>query len=814
MRVGISLARLQLRHGWRSLVAIAVLVAIGGGLTLAGIAGARRTRSAVDRMTAESETFDVLVNPDQGDESALDYEDVAALPMVEEASRVHGALFLPAGLAESAADLDLAPLVMITDGGFLYDFGRPVLSQGRMPARDSVDEIYVEANFAEQSGLAVGDRLPLRAASEEQSEELWEATSEAELVEVVNRPGFGTTVEVTVVGIGRNLEGIVVDEGFEPLPIWAPISLAESLDVAGAGFWGALVRLSRPDQADEFISAVNALVPDELIVYATRDAIERKIDRAVAPSTTALLIFATVAGGLGLLVVGQAVSRRFRIDAGDNEIFAVLGANHWQRFVCSMTRLSVVAVTGAGAAVVVAWLLSGLMPVGPASRAELHPGLDFDSSVLLGGGALVVVAVLGAGAWPAWRAADRVARRRVPRSSALARWASSAGASAPVTTGIRFALEPGRRAAAVPTRATILGAATAVTVAAATLVFSASVDRVVENPRFYGTNFDVQMEFFGDPLRDDVDAAELVDLIRGDPGVVAAREMRISEVSVSGSRLTTIAFSGNDERIGPTIAQGRAPSAPEEIALGANTMRDLEVDIGDVVSLEAPAFEGDATVVGRVVLPGVGLYEGSDRTALGTGGVVSVDVLGPRQPGTKAIFVADLAEGETVESFADRMAVPVSEFGVADFSGFDVPSDIRSLSELRSLPIALAALLIALVAAAVVHAIAIAVRQRARELATLRAIGARRKAIRQVGMWQGLTIGGSAVVIGLPLGVVVGRSSWTVLADAFGTLAEPVVSLPGLVALVLAVIIVAAAVGLVPAQRGLQRTPSAVLREE
>ena len=53
----------------------------------------------------------------------------------------------------------------------------------------------------------------------------------------------------------------------------------------------------------------------------------------------------------------------------------------------------------------------------------------------------------------------------------------------PLTTGVRFGLESGRGATAVPTRATLIGAATGVVLAVATLVFAGSIDSVVTTPR-------------------------------------------------------------------------------------------------------------------------------------------------------------------------------------------------------------------------------------------------------------------------------------------------------------------------------------------
>ncbi len=66
VQTSLALARAQLRHGWRSLAGIVVLVALIGGLVLAGLAGAQRTRTAVDRMIEQNEVSDVARQPRQG----------------------------------------------------------------------------------------------------------------------------------------------------------------------------------------------------------------------------------------------------------------------------------------------------------------------------------------------------------------------------------------------------------------------------------------------------------------------------------------------------------------------------------------------------------------------------------------------------------------------------------------------------------------------------------------------------------------------------------------------------------------------------
>ncbi len=82
----------------------------------------------------------------------------------------------------------------------------------------------------------------------------------------------------------------------------------------------------------------------------------------------------------------------------------------------------------------------------------------------------------------------------------------------------------------------------------------------------------------------------------------------------------------------------------------------------------------------------------------------------------------------------------------------------------------------------------IAVRRRRRDIAILQSLGSTRGNVTAVGVWQGITIGVVALLLGVPLGVVLGRWFWLRLANGFGTLAEPVVPLPGVAALVVVVL--------------------------
>ena len=814
-----ALARAQLRHGWRNLIGIVVLVALIGGLVLAGLAGAQRTRSAVDRMIDQQDVSDVLVNPDLGDESALDFDEVAALPMVADFSRVHGVGLYGEG-PFTLDNLFSGPLTLATDGHVLVDFDRPVMSSGNVPDPTSTDEVYVDRTYASTAGLEVGDSIRWTVFSPEVEAKAFSTFDGGDVdgaLKILNAPGAAIPVEVKVVGIGNQLDGIVVDEGYEPAGIWIGPALYEKLGEPTAGYGGAAVRLTDPSRLNEFKAAVNAMVPaGDLIVYKTLPVTRAKVLRATEPAATALAIFAAITALLGTLLVGQALSRRFQLDAHDNPTFAALGTTSRQRFDTSMIRLVLAVTIGIVLAVVLAAALSLLTPVGPARNAEPDPGFEFAPWILLGGGLVLLLVFVAAGVLPAWHNALQGEREGPLRGSVVAGWLASQGASPALSNGVRFGLEPGRGSTAVPTRATIIGAVTAIAVAVATIVFASSLDRVVHDGRFYGSNFDLALDFEGDLSADAALVDGVVAEIASDSAVERVSEMRITEITVDGQPETSLAFgaSGHTDPITPTIASGRAPTAAGEIALGLTTMRQLGVGIGDNVNVDIDGTPGTAKVVGRAVLPGLGLYQGSDRTSIGVGALVAPEALGPRTGATKGFVVIGLTPGADQAAFESRMQSPLEAFGVARFQSDGRPSDIEGLARLKSLPVVLSSLLVLVVGATVANAMVVAVRRRRRDIAVLQSLGSTRRNVTATGAWQGLTIGTAGLLFGVPLGIVAGRWFWTLLANGFGTLAEPVVPLIGVALLAAAVLALAAIAGVVPIRRGLRHHPAEVLRSE
>ena len=141
----------------------------------------------------------------------------------------------------------------------------------------------------------------------------------------------------------------------------------------------------------------------------------RRTERAIGLLVIALWVLAGLGAVTFLLVAGQTLDRSAFLEAAEYPTLRALGMTRAQLWGVAMTRLGLVAAAAAAVALAVAVALSPLFPLGLARVAEPDPGVTVDAATLGAGAAVLVLALLALGAWPAWRvAAGRPARRRRP----------------------------------------------------------------------------------------------------------------------------------------------------------------------------------------------------------------------------------------------------------------------------------------------------------------------------------------------------------------------------------------------------------------
>ena len=125
-----------------------------------------------------------------------------------------------------------------------------------------------------------------------------------------------------------------------------------------------------------------------------------------------------------------------------------------------------------------------------------------------------------------------------------------------------------------------------------------------------------------------------------------------------------------------------------------------------------------------------------------------------------------------------------------------------------------AAFLGLLALAAVTHAVATSVSNRRHDFGIVRSLGFVPRDVTRAVATQSVTLAVVGLVIGMPLGVVIGRRSWSLVAEQLGVASDP--SLPALAYVVVAVGAVTAAVlvAILPAHAAARRPVAEVLRTE
>jgi hypothetical protein len=354
------------------------------------------------------------------------------------------------------------------------------------------------------------------------------------------------------------------------------------------------------------------------------------------------------------------------------------------------------------------------------------------------------------------------------------------------------------------------------------LTFAASLRRFVATPSAYGDAVDAMVRV-GDlsPGQEGPSGSALTKMLSKEHTVAAASQLFTGQVHLRSGIVPGYGLrAGARGRAAPTLIEGRLPTADDEIALGATTMRAEGVGLGDRLTVTGPAGRPLAErVVGRVVLPGIADYAGSDQAALGVGALLSADGLaratGVADPPT-ALPAAELVDLRARATLTSLRSAVTRTFGPDTLVtlGPGTPADVASVRRVRSAPLVLAGLFAALGAVMVGNGLVVAIRRQRLDLAVLRTLGLAPRGLRAVVASQATTIAAIAAVVGVPVGVVVGRLAWSALSRQLGIVATLDVPWAGLACAAVGVLVVANLMVVLPA-RGAARAPLAqVLRAE
>lgn len=809
------LLRARLRRRWRSIAALAIVVGVITGAILTGASGARRTETAFDRFVVSARATPLIVSTYEGG----GYEPIASIPGVTSLAPVVGYGLYPVGLFERTDVITNASV----DGSFGYEVDRPNIVAGRMPHPERAEEVLVNPQFAATYDLGAGDRLTLAAQSV------------TDYVQQLPPDPDTTTFDVLITGVGVATTEVVPTTDLDALPgiLATPAMHAALLDAeVPPAFDGVAVTLAPGTDQATVIKAVEEALGVESTFILDLTTTHATVERAIRPQANALWMFVAVLALVAALVVVQAVARHAAIGAAEDAPLAALGVGRRWRTRFGALEGAIIGTAGAVVAVLVAGILSSQFPIGKAAIAEPHPGFALNLAVLaVGVVALVALTTSGSALSAAW--ASSTGAQGVRHPSRIATAAASMGGGPQVVLGLRRAFESGNGATAVPVRSGLAGAVLAVAAVTAAATFAVNLDRLVTDPTRYGQTWTASIDgMFGA-----VPAADIVDRYGKDPLVEGVAGINYGELQVEGHAVPVIAFDVLAGELGLTILEGREPNDEGEMALGTRTLDELGASVDDELTVRTPSGPQRWRIVGRAVFPqlGQGVF---NSLGLGTGGVVPGTAL--QSPYVfeeieEMLASEDDAMGWEAEDFFVRdraynavvlRAAPGSEAQLAarvaddpasitgEVRTLQRPAAISTYADVRGTPVVLALVLSGVAALLIVHVLLTSVRRRRRELATCRAIGMRGGEVRAVVRWQATVLAGAAVIVGVPVGLGLGRGAWSLFAGSVGVPTNVAVPWAWLAVAILGTVVVANLAGLLPAHRAGRVPPAVALRAE
>jgi hypothetical protein len=330
-----------------------------------------------------------------------------------------------------------------------------------------------------------------------------------------------------------------------------------------------------------------------------------------------------------------------------------------------------------------------------------------------------------------------------------------------------------------------IGVGTAAVLAAAT--FGASLDRTVDSPERWGWTadaviFDVKPEQLA-ALSADPRVADL-DLVRNATVEVApAAPEQAAEPTAAMDQRSADSFTayGLEHRSGALpwwLIEGTLPTSPDEVAVGTVLAEKYGLAVGSTWQLPATGAMGQPIgsqddqgggSVGHYEVVGIVSPLAQLRDALGDSAVFTLAGLA----GVRGLSPSDSAYVRAVPGAAEALVADLAAH--AEILTPSRPAQIADLADIRALPAVLAVVLGILTALGVAVLVRGGSRRRVSDLATLTVLGLTSGGRQAVLLWSAGAITVPALLIGIPLGIGLGRLLWDGLAHASGVGGDAIV---------------------------------------
>jgi ABC-type lipoprotein release transport system permease subunit len=239
-------------------------------------------------------------------------------------------------------------------------------------------------------------------------------------------------------------------------------------------------------------------------------------------------------------------------------------------------------------------------------------------------------------------------------------------------------------------------------------------------------------------------------------------------------------------------------------------MGDLDVGIGDTVTVKGSCGQRSMVVVGRTIVPLIGGDNPDVGSVIDLGGFddLCADQLVASIDQNRGVLVR-LRDDADLEAFAADLDAQGLYFEPSSR-----PSSVTSLGDIADAPMIVAVIAALLGSAAIAYGLSLTVRRRREDLAILRALGLRSSQTGWVITWQATIVAVISIVLGVPLGIVVGRAIWSSVAGRANLVVRPEMPPVALIGVSIGALVVALTVSVWPNLRARRLQPARVLRGE
>jgi hypothetical protein len=837
------------RRRWPGYLAIVILLALVGGLAVGCLAGARRTQSFYPTYLANTNPSDLVVAPNVPGATTsnfaysarltrefdrlphvkhvVDYTYLLVVPLRQNGTPNPGSILVSA----EANPLGSA------DGEFFRQ-DRVTVITGRMPNPDRADEFVTDASLAHLAGWHVGETVPFGAFTVGQFDSAGALAGRA-------RHRF----EEHLVGIvAFNNHAVVHDDvdHYVSYALFTP-SLTRSL-LRDGSFYPYFIYGLKLDEGSHDVSSVEreviGLLPrGTTYEFYVRSVVEGEVERAIKPESVALGVFGAIAALAALLIVSQLIGRELRADLEDLDVLRALGADTKMTRADGLFGVLGAVLVGSLLAIGVAIGLSPLAPIGAVREVDPTPQISFDWPVL---GLGLCVFIVGLGlvtfALAYWRSPERTVRHDLQPTTVGSRLVGtnlSSRLPPSAKIGVGFALDPGRGRTSAPVRSALLGTALAVLTVVATLTFGSSLQTLVSHPALYGWNWSYALE----TANSGNVPPQLGRLLNHDPDVAAWSEFDFANAQIDG--LTVPILLGTPHAsVAPPILSGHSIEGNNQIVIGAETLAQLHRRVGETViasygtKKDYPAYVPPTRllIVGTATMPAIG-NSGSLHTSMGTGALLSVGI----EPGAMkkalsspyqtlngpAAFVVRL-RGRVSPAVGLASLRRIAEDGTKDLAAVpngqgggvivvlpvQRPAEIVNYRLMGATPTVLVSTLAVGSIVALGLTLVASVRRRRREFALLKTLGFTKRQLAAATAWQASTAAAIGTIVGVPIGILLGRWLWILFARGINAVPDPTVPTISVVLVAIGALVLANVVALFPGRIAARTRVALLLRGE